>query len=97
MERNSYKWILSIAKEIVLVVTGWDMKLRESARKYEGVANYFACPEFLPKGQAVTEHLEKPGYAPRDIDYCILTHLDIERQRKRTVWQSLQPMTGRPH
>lgn len=71
-------YLIEHPKALVLVDTGWDTKLRENARKYEGVANYFASPGFLPKGQAVTEYLEKLGYAPEDIDYCILTHLDID-------------------
>lgn len=63
---------------IILVDTGWDTAIRKDARKYEGFANYFASPEKLPEGQAVTEHLDKLGYAPGDIDYCILTHMDID-------------------
>lgn len=71
-------YLIEHPKGLVLVDTGWDTKLRENARRYEGAANYFASPGFLPKGQAVTEYLEKLGYSPEDIDYCILTHLDID-------------------
>ena len=71
-------YLIEHPKGLVLVDTGWDTKLREDARKYEGFANNFASPGFLPEGQAVTEHLERLGYAPKDIDYCILTHLDID-------------------
>lgn len=71
-------YLIEHPKGLVLVDTGWDTKLRENARKYEGFANYFASPGFSPEGQAVTEHLEKLGYVPEDIDYCILTHLDID-------------------
>lgn len=71
-------YLIEHPKGLVLVDTGWDTKVRENARKYEGFANYFASPGFLPEGQAVTEYLEKLGYTPEDIDYCILTHLDID-------------------
>lgn len=71
-------YLIEHPKGIVLVDTGWDTAIRENARKYEGFANYFASPGTLPKGQAVTEHMKKLGYDPKDIDYCILTHMDID-------------------
>lgn len=71
-------YLIEHPKGLILVDTGWDTKLRGNARRYEGLANYFASPGFLPEGQAVTEYLERFGYAPGDIDYCILTHLDID-------------------
>lgn len=61
----------------------WDTAIRENARKYEGFANYFASPGTLPKGRAVTEYMKKLGYEPKDIDYCILTHMDYNRIIKR--------------
>lgn len=71
-------YLIEHPKGLVLVDTGWDTAIRESARKYEGFANYFASPGTLPKGQAVTEYMKKLGYEPKDIDYCILTHMDID-------------------
>ena len=35
-------YLIEHPKGLVLVDTGWDTKLRENARKYEGFANYFA-------------------------------------------------------
>lgn len=71
-------YLIEHPKGLVLVDTGWDTAIRENAKKYEGFANYFASPGTLPEGQAVTEHMKKLGYEPKDIDYCILTHMDID-------------------
>lgn len=71
-------YLIEHPKGLVLIDTGWDTAIREDARKYEGFANYFASPGFLPEGEAVTEQLKNLGYAPKDIDYCILTHMDID-------------------
>lgn len=71
-------YLIEHPKGLILVDTGWDAIIRENAKKYEGFANYFASPGFLPEGQAVTEQLKKYGYEPKDIDYCILTHMDID-------------------
>lgn len=71
-------YLIEHPKGLVLVDTGWDTAIRENARKYEGFANYFASPGFLPEGEAVTEHLQRLGYQVSDVDYCILTHMDID-------------------
>lgn len=71
-------YLIEHPKGLVLVDTGWDTQIRDNARKYEGLANYFASPGFLPEGEAVTERLSGLGYTPGDIDYCILTHMDID-------------------
>ena len=71
-------YLIEHSDGLVLVDTGWDTAIREDARKYEGLANYFASPGQLPEGEAVTEHLERLGYKPSDIDYCIMTHMDID-------------------
>ncbi len=52
-------YLIEHPKGLVLVDTGWDMAIRENAKKYEGFANYFASPGTLPEGQAVTEHIKK--------------------------------------
>lgn len=71
-------YLIELPKALILVDTGWDAAIRTDARKYEGFFNYFASPGFLPPGKAVTEHLEALGYKPSDLDYCILTHMDID-------------------
>ena len=63
---------------LILVDTGWDTAIRSDARSYEGMINYFASPGFLPEGEAVTEHLARLSFKPEDLDYVILTHMDID-------------------
>lgn len=62
----------------ILVDTGWDDAIRRDARKYEGFFNYFASPGVLPKGEGIIDQLAKLGYKTADLDYCILTHMDID-------------------
>lgn len=71
-------YLIEHPRGLALIDTGWDTAIRDNARKYEGFANYFASPGFLPEGKAVTEHLARLGYSPKDIDYCIMTHMDID-------------------
>lgn len=71
-------YLIEHPKGLILIDTGWDIMIRTKPLKYEGFANYFASPGKLPQGQAVTEHLARLGYKPSDLDYVILTHLDID-------------------
>lgn len=71
-------YLIEHPRGLLLVDTGWDIKIRTDARGYEGFANYFASPGTLPEGEAVTEHLARLGYTPSDIDLCFLTHMDID-------------------
>jgi N-acyl homoserine lactone hydrolase len=71
-------YLVETPKALILVDTGWDESIRTNARKYEGIFNYFASPGALPLGQSVGEHLAKLHYSPSQIDYCILTHMDID-------------------
>ena len=71
-------YLIEHPKGLVLVDTGWDTAIRKNARKYEGFFNYFASPGFLPDGQGVVDQLSALGYKTADLDYCILTHMDID-------------------
>lgn len=71
-------FLIEAPNGLILVDTGWDTAIRENAKKYEGRINYFVSPGFLPEGEAVTEQIAKLGYKPEDIDYVILTHMDID-------------------
>ncbi len=71
-------YLIEHPKGLVLVDTGWDTAIRTDARRYEGLVNHFASPGTLPLGKAVTEHLRRLGYRPEDMDYCVLTHMDID-------------------
>ena len=71
-------YLIEHPKGLILVDTGWDEAIRENARKYEGFFNYFASPGFLPEGEGIVDQLATLGYSAADIDYCILTHMDID-------------------
>jgi N-acyl homoserine lactone hydrolase len=71
-------YLIEHPKGTVLVDTGWDDAIRGDARKYEGFFNYFASPGILPEGEGIIDQLAKLGYKPSDLDYCILTHMDID-------------------
>lgn len=71
-------YLIEYPKGMILVDTGWDEVVRTDARRYEGFFNYFASPGFLPKGEGIVDQLAALGYSAADIDYCILTHMDID-------------------
>ena len=71
-------YLIEHPKGKILVDTGWDDAIREDARKYEGFFNYFASPGVLPEGEGIIDQLAKLGYQPSDLDYCVLTHMDID-------------------
>ena len=71
-------YLIEHPKGLILVDTGWDTAVRTNARKYEGFFNYFASPGFLPEGEGIVDQLSLFGYRTSDLDYCILTHMDID-------------------
>ncbi|MGN0708853.1 MAG: N-acyl homoserine lactonase family protein [Anaerovoracaceae bacterium] len=71
-------YLIEHPKGLILVDTGWDDAIRKNARAYEGFFNYFASPGFLPEGEGIIDQLAGLGYRTRDLDCCLLTHLDID-------------------
>lgn len=71
-------YLIEHPKGRVLVDTGWDDAIRGDARAYEGFFNYWASPGYLPEGEGIIDQLAALGYRPADLDYCILTHMDID-------------------
>lgn len=71
-------YLIEHPKGLVLVDTGWDDAIRKDARTYEGFFNYFASPGLLPKGEGIVDQLAAHGYKTADLDYCLLTHMDID-------------------
>jgi N-acyl homoserine lactone hydrolase len=71
-------YLIEHPKGLILVDTGWDDAIRQDARTYEGFFNYFASPGFLPEGEGIVDQLAALGYRTSDLDYCILTHMDID-------------------
>lgn len=71
-------YLIEHPRGLILIDTGWDRRIRKNARAYEGTANYLVSPGSLPEGEAVDEQLERMGYEPGAIDFCVLTHMDID-------------------
>jgi N-acyl homoserine lactone hydrolase len=71
-------YLIEHPKGLILVDTGWDDAIRENAREYEGFFNYFASPGVLPEGEGIIDRLAALGYRTSDLDYCLLTHMDID-------------------
>lgn len=71
-------YLIEHPEALILVDTGWDDDIRKDARASEGFFNYFASPGTLPEGEGITDQLAKLGYKTADLDYCILTHMDID-------------------
>lgn len=71
-------YLIEHPKGLILVDTGWDDAIRTNPKKYEGFMNFFASPGYLPKGDGIVDCLKSLGYKMSDIDYCILTHMDID-------------------
>ncbi len=62
----------------ILIDTGWDSKVRKEPIKTLTFPMWFASKPSLPPKQAVDEQLSLLGIKPEDLDYVILTHLDID-------------------
>lgn len=73
-----FAYLIQHPKGTILVDTGWHTDVRTDAKKHLSRQLYIASKPVLPEGQAVTEQLELLGYAPKDIDMVVLTHLDVD-------------------
>lgn len=74
-------YLIEHPKGLVLVDTGWHTRVREGAHSFikrNGPVLYMASKPFLPDGQAINEQLSDLGYKTADIDYVLITHLDLD-------------------
>lgn len=62
----------------VLVDTGWHTDVRTHPIRHESFRLWFASKPQLPDGEAVTEQLDMLGLKPQDLEYVVLTHMDID-------------------
>lgn len=62
----------------ILVDTGWDSRVREHPVQAITYPMWFASKPRLPAGQAVDEQLAALGIKPAELDYVIMSHLDID-------------------
>lgn len=63
---------------LLLFDAAWHTDVREHPMKHESFPLWFASKPDLPAGQAVNEHLHALGYQPSDLDYVLLSHMDVD-------------------
>lgn len=71
-------YLIEHPEGLFLIDTGWDEAIRKNARRYEGFANHFASPGFLPEGEGIKDQLTSLGYSLSDLKAVFMTHLDID-------------------
>ncbi|MCK9301862.1 MAG: N-acyl homoserine lactonase family protein [Bacteroidales bacterium] len=74
-------YLIEHPKGLILVDAGWHTDVRNGKQafiKKNGRLIYKASKPILPEGQAINEQLDSLGFCPEDIDYVIITHLDID-------------------
>lgn len=62
----------------VLIDTGWDKEVRGHPVRTITFPMWFASKPKLPQGQSIDEQLAKYSLSAADLDYVIMTHMDID-------------------
>lgn len=62
----------------ILIDTGWDSAVRQHPVRTLTFPMWFASRPRLPEGQAVDEQLAALGVRPAELDYVLMTHMDID-------------------
>ena len=73
-----FTYLIETPKGLVLVDTAWNKKVRTNPIKTLSFPLWFASKPRLPKGKSVDEQIAACGYKTSDIDYVILTHMDVD-------------------
>jgi glyoxylase-like metal-dependent hydrolase (beta-lactamase superfamily II) len=91
-------YLIEHPKGLILIDAGWHPTAREGKEtfiKQNGRAIYKASKPILPEGQAINEQLRSLGYTPEDIDYVLITHLDLDHvgglelvKNAKNIWVS---------
>ena len=71
-------YLIEHPKGLVLIDTGWDIKMRTEQKKQLGLMHYKFNKARLPEGQAIHEQLAALGISPSDLDFVILSHLHTD-------------------
>ena len=79
-----FTYLIEHPKGLILVDTGWCRDISPQG-VYDPKAVAAVLPAqmaalfhpFVPKGMAIHERLAGMGLAPEDLDYVLLTHLDV--------------------
>ena len=71
-------FLIEHPKGKLLVDTGWDSAVRQHPIKTLSFPMWFASKPRLPEGAAIDEQLAVLGLQPEDLDYVLMTHMDID-------------------
>ena len=75
---NVFAFLIEHPKGLILVDTGWHSDMRYDQYNALGEFHFRINKAFLPKGQAIDEHLSVMGIQPSDLDYVLLSHLHTD-------------------
>lgn len=73
-----YTYLIVHPKGKILVDTGWHTKVRSDQKKHLSWKLNIASKALLQDGEAVTEQLKKIGISSQELDYVLLTHMDVD-------------------
>jgi len=71
-------FLIECPQGVILVDTGWDSAVRARPVRTLTFPMWFASKPRLPEGAAADEQLAAAGLAPEDLDYVLMTHMDID-------------------
>ena len=73
-----FTYFIEHPKGNVLIDTGWSREVRENPIRAESLRLWLTSKPRLPEKAAVDEQLKQLGIRPEQLDYVILTHLDVD-------------------
>ena len=73
-----YVYLIVHPKGKILIDTGWHTQVRQDQKKHLSWKLNIASKALLPVGEAVTEQLKALGLSSEELDYVLLTHLDVD-------------------
>lgn len=73
-----YAYLIEHPKGLVLFDTGWHRDVRRNQKKHMSFKLNVASKARLNEGEAVDEQLLSRGIKPEDLDYVILSHMDVD-------------------
>ncbi|MEO3944864.1 N-acyl homoserine lactonase family protein [Gorillibacterium sp. CAU 1737] len=71
-------YLIEHPKGLVLIDTGWHADVRRDQKQHMGRLNSLVSKAILPEGHAIHEQLAAKGIRPKDLDYVVLSHMDID-------------------
>jgi N-acyl homoserine lactone hydrolase len=71
-------FLIEHPKGLILVDTGWDSAVRKHPVRALTFPLWITSKPRLPEGTAVDEQLAALGLKPEDLDYVLMTHMDID-------------------